>query len=120
MTSQLTAGSLPARASLANWVSDLPGFAPPPGLFYRSWSFRQAFASLYQQDPFDFPVPFPLVPSSGSGSQVNLAGSLRAGSGYYVDIQQPPRGAGFTLFLGTSTGLVSPAVVPRLVVIRLQ
>ena len=101
------------RWALANWVSDLPGFAPPPGLFYRSWSFRQVYASVYQ-------VPFPLVPSSGSGSQVNIAGSLRAGSGYYVDVVQPPRGGSFTLFLGTSTGLVSPSVVPRLVVIRLR
>ena len=58
--------------------------------------------------------------SSGSGSQLDIAGSLRAGSGSYVDILQPPRGESFTLFLGTSTGLVSPAVVPRLDVIRLR
>ncbi|HTD70882.1 MAG TPA: hypothetical protein VK647_10520 [Gemmatimonadales bacterium] len=108
------------RWALANWVSDLPGFAPPAGLFYRSWSFRQVFASFYAQDPFDFPLPFPLVPPGVAGTQVNLAGTMHAGSGFYVDILQAPGGGGFALRLSGSGGLVVPAVDPRLDIIRIR
>jgi len=65
------------RWALANWVSDLPGFAPPAGMFYRSWSFRQEFASLSAQDPFDFPLSFPLVPPAGSPSAWAASSALR-------------------------------------------
>lgn len=108
------------RWALANWVSDLPGFAPPAGLFYRSWSFRQVFASFYAQDPFDFPLPFPLVPPGVAGTQVNLAGTLHAGSGFYVDILQAPAGGGFALRLSGSGGPVALAVDPRLDIIRIR
>jgi hypothetical protein len=108
------------RWALANWVSDLPGFAPPAGLFYRSWSFRQVFASFYTQDPFDFPLPFPLAPPGVAGTQVNLAGTLHAGSGFYVEILQAPGAGGFALRLSGAIGPVAPAVDPRLDVIRIR
>jgi len=108
------------RWALANWVSDLPGFAPPAGVFYRSWSFRQVFASLYAQDPFDFPLPFPLVPPAGAGTQVNLGGTLHAGSGFYVDILQAPGAGEFALRLGGVIGLAATTVDPRLDVIRIR
>ncbi len=108
------------RWALANWVSDLPGFAPPAGVFYRSWSFRQVFATLSAQDPFDFPLPFPLVPPAVAGTQVNLAGTLHGGSGFYVDILQAPGAAGFALRLSGVIGPGAAAVEPRLDVIRIR
>ncbi len=108
------------RWALANWVSDLPGFAPPAGVFYRSWSFRQEFASLSAQDPFDFPLPFPLVPLAGAGTQVSLGGTLHAGSGFYVDILQAPGAGGFALRLGGVIGPGATTVDPRLDVIRIR
>lgn len=108
------------RWALANWVSDLPGFAPPAGLFYRSWSFRSVLASSNQQDPFDFPRPFPLVPPVAAGGGVNLAGTLHAGSGFYLDIRQPPLGGAFTLRFETGSAQASFVLVPRLAVIRLR
>lgn len=108
------------RWALANWVSDLPGFAPPPGLFYRSWSFRQVFASFNAQDPVDFPFPFPLSPPVDGGAQVNVAGTLHAGSGFYVDIVQNPRAQAFALDLRGLSGLVPASVVARLAIIRIH
>ena len=101
------------RWALANWVSDLPGFSPPPGLFYRSWSFRQVYPSL-------FGVAFPLTPPVDGGTQVNVVGTLHAGSGFYVDIVQAPRALPFALDLMGVPGLVTASVVPRLDVIRIH
>lgn len=101
------------RWALANWVSDLPGFSPPPGLFYRSWSFRQVYPSL-------FGVAFPLTPPVDGGTQVNVAGTLHAGSGFYVDVVQSPFAQAFALDLRGVSGLLPPSVVPRLAIIRIQ
>jgi hypothetical protein len=108
------------RWALANWVSDLPGFTPAPELTYSSWSFRQTYASLHAQDPADFPLVFPLVPLAGPGTQVDLSGYLRAGSGAYVRALQGPGDAGFTLLLSGNSGLPASLVVPRFVVIRIR
>src|SRR2546422_2142786 len=76
------------------------GFADPADLDpstaaqQRSWSFRQEFASLSAQDPFDFPLPFPLVPPAGARTQVKLGGTLHAGPGVFVDILHAPRARG--------------------------
>jgi hypothetical protein len=108
------------RWALANWVSDLPGFTPPAELTYTSWAFRQTYASLHSQDATDFPLVFPLVPPAGPGTQVNLSGYLRAGSGAYTRVLQGPGEAGFTLLLSGNAGLPSSLVAPRLVVIRIR
>lgn len=108
------------RWALANWVSDLPGFAPPVGVFYRSWSFRAVFASFNAQDPYDFPIAFPLQPPLVSGLGVDVAATLHAGSGFYVDIHQAPGAAAFTLRFGSGLGLVTADVTPRLAVIRIH
>jgi len=106
---------------LANWVSDLPNFATPSELQYKVWHFRTTFASLNAQDPKDFPRPYPLVPPIAGGNAVNLSGKLWAGSGAYVRVVQPPGGAAFTLqFSANGASLVSPAIVPRLTVIRIR
>ena len=101
------------RWALATWVSDLPGFAPPAGLFYRSWSFRQAFESF-------FGLPFPLVPPAVGGTQVSVAGTLHAGSGFYVDVLQGPGAGGFALRFGSSSGAIATSLDPRLDVIRIR
>jgi hypothetical protein len=108
------------RWALANWVSDLPGFAPPAGLFYRSWSFRQVFASFYAQDPLDFPLPFPLIPPAVAGAEVSVAGMLHAGSGFYVDILQGPGAGGFALSFSGPSGPIAASLDPRLDVIRIR
>ncbi|HKW40205.1 MAG TPA: hypothetical protein VJN39_03045, partial [Gemmatimonadales bacterium] len=108
--------------ALANWVSDLPGFATPPELSYTSWHFRtRTFVSLHQQDPADFPQPYPLVPPVSAGSAVNLSGTLRSGSGMYWRALQGPGAPAFTLFFNGSGSAALPAVVtPRLNVIRIR
>jgi hypothetical protein len=110
-----------SRWALANWVSDLPGFSAPSELQYTSWHFRTTFSSLHSQDPTDFPLAYPLVPTLSAGNAVNISGKLLPGSGEYVRAVQPPSGAAFTLhFSANGTTAVSPAVVPRLVVLRIR
>src|SRR5881628_98819 len=110
------------RWALANWVSDLPGFATPVELSYTSWHFRtRTFPSLNQQDPLDFPRPYPLVPTASAGSGVSLSGRLRSGSGVYARALQAPGAAAFTLlFNAGGTAALSALDVPRLSVIRIR
>jgi len=110
-----------SRWALANWVSDLPGFSAPSELQYTTWHFRTTFGKLHSQDPTDFPLAYPLVPPLAAGNAVNVSGKLWSGSGVYVRAVQPPNGAAFTLHLSGSSGVaVSPAVIPRLVVLRIR
>jgi len=107
--------------ALANWVSDLPGFAAPSELQYTTWHFRRTFSSLHSQDAQDFPLVYPLVPTFSAGDAVNLTGTLKSGSGAYLRAVQPTGGAAFTLhFSANGTTAVSPAVIPRLVVLRIR
>ena len=109
------------RWALANWVSDLPSFATPAELRYRSWALRTTFASLNAQRPEVFPKPFPLVPTQSDGGGVDLSGTLHAGSGVYHRVVQPAGAHAFTLQFGTATGGPLPAAAgPRLNVIRIR
>jgi hypothetical protein len=110
------------RWALANWVSDLPGFATPPELSYTSWHFRtRTFLSLHQQDANRFPNPYPLVPTASAGSGVSLSGTLRSGSGMYARALQAPGAAAFTLLFNNGGNSALPAAVrPRLNVIRIR
>ena len=110
------------RWALANWVSDLPGFTTPAELSDTSWHFRtRTFASLHQQDPGDFPLPYPLVPVVSAGSAVNLSGTLRSGSGVYARALQGPGAPAFSLFFSRDgTAALPGAIVPRLNVIRIR
>jgi hypothetical protein len=109
------------RWALANWVSDLPGFAAPPELQYGSWQLRTTYASLTAQRPTLFPKPYPLTPTTSRGDSVVVTGVLRAGSGVYHRVFQPPGAAGFTLLFSTGSGGPLPAnVVPRLTIIRIR
>ena len=52
---------------------------------------------------------------------INLIGTLRAGSGLYLLIDQPAGDPGFTLsFTAPNGDLINSGVVPRLNVMRLQ
>jgi len=110
------------RWALANWVSDLPGFTTPPELIYTSWRFRtRTFASLHQQDPSDFPLPYPLVPTASAGNAVSLSGTLRSGSGVYRRALQGPGAPVFSVsFSRDGTAALPSAIVPRLNVIRIR
>jgi hypothetical protein len=110
-----------SRWALANWVSDLPGFAAAAELKYTSWAFRATFASLNSQAPGTFPKPFPLVPTVSDGPGVDLSGTLRAGSGAYHRVVQPAGAQAFILrFTDGSGGALSATAGPRLNVIRIQ
>jgi len=107
--------------ALANWVSDLPGFVAPTELQYTTWHFRRTYSSLHSQDAQDFPLAYPLVPTLSAGDAVNLSGTLRSGSGAYLRAVQRAGGAAFTLhFTANGTTTVSPAVIPRLIVLRIR
>jgi hypothetical protein len=110
-----------SRWALANWVSDLPGFSASSELQYTSWHFRNTFAGLHGQDTANFPLAFPLVPTRSAGNAVLISGTLHSGSGEYVRAVQRPGEAAFTLhFSANGTTAVSPAIIPRLVVLRIR
>jgi len=111
------------RWALANWVSDLTGFAftAPPELTYTTWHFRTTFASLHTQDATDFPLPYPLVPTISAGAATNVSGVLRSGTGVFHRAFQAPGAPGFALFFVRSgTTPLPAAIVPRLSVIRVR
>jgi hypothetical protein len=117
------------RWALANWVSDLPGFATPAELTYASasgvysWRFRtRTFPSLNTQDPTHFPLPYPLVPAQSAGTAVSVTGWIRSGSGVYARALQDPSAPGFALLLSPSgaAGPFPTNVAARLNVIRIR
>jgi hypothetical protein len=108
-----------SRWALSNWATDIGG--APPELQYDSWALHSVFSSLHSQRPNLFPNFYPLIPSVSVGRDLDLSGTLRAGSGIYVQATQVPGDPGFTLHLTTPNGaLINPAYVPRLNVIRVQ
>jgi hypothetical protein len=114
-------GRLASQWFLANYVSDLPGFTAPARLTYTTWHFRTTYASLHQQDPARYPLPFPLVPPVFSGGTFAFDGTLLAGSGDYFRVVQAPGQKGFTLRMTGPGGAPLPAsVAARLNVIRIR
>ena len=106
---------------LSNYLSDLPGFTPPPRLTYTTWRFRTTYASLNQQQPSRYDRPFPLVPAVESGGAFVANGKLRAGSGDYFRVLQSAGQRGFTLRLTDPAGNPLRArATPRLNVIRIR
>ena len=107
-----------SRWLLALWVSDLPGFDAPPELKYRSWRFRTTYGLL---SPGTFPLPYPLVPGVSIGADVDIQGTLRAGTGVFERVRQPGGTPSFTLQLAEPDGgPVHPGVRPRLTIIRVK
>ena len=117
----LSFATLVSRWALANWVSDLPGFTPPPELYYTSWSFRSTFQSLNTQYPTVFTAPFPLIPTMSAATAVNLSGTIRSGTGPYHRALEAPGGPAFKLLFSVDGSTPLPAaVVPLLNVIRIR
>jgi hypothetical protein len=106
-----TFATLVGQWHLANYLASVTGFTDPANrLTYRSWSLKQAFATL-------FPGPYPLHPDSTAGLAYGVSGTLLGGSGSYVRIVQPAGGAAVAVGLRTAnTTLLSP----RLAVVRIR
>jgi hypothetical protein len=108
------------RWALANWVSDLSGFAAPGELRYASWSFRFMFGELHLLDPTDFPSAFPLVPAVVKAGALDLSGYLKAGSGAYLRIVQGPGAGADTLHVNAGASPLPATLVPQFAVIRIR
>ena len=114
--------------ALANSVSDLSAFTPPPELQYQRWRFRTDYGTIRatciprtSPNPPPYPTAYTLSPATGDGSAVNLAGTLHSGSGSYYIAQQAAGAAGFTLLFSNSTGYpLRVSLAPRLNILRLQ
>ncbi len=90
---------------LANYVSDLEGFTPIGRLSYASWRFRTTYASLNEQAPATFELPFPLVPDQAGGvGGYTRSAVLRSGSGRYVIVRQGANAAPLMLDLTQPDG----------------
>jgi hypothetical protein len=108
-----------SRWALANYVTDRGG--APPELQYTSWSLHAVYSSLHAQRPNTFKSVYPLVPTLSAGRDVNVSGTLRAGSGIYHRATQPAGDPGFTLsFTPPNGGSIGANTLPRLNVIRIQ
>jgi hypothetical protein len=107
-----------SRWMLALWVSDLPGFTAPPELRFRSWRFRTTYGALY---PGTFSNPYPLIPGVSLGTEVDVADTLKAGTGVFERVRQPGGAPQFTLQLAEPDGgPVHPSIKPRLTIIRVR
>jgi hypothetical protein len=116
----LSFGALDERWALANWVSDLPGFNTPGELRYTTWPMRTVFENLYLTDAQDFPRSYPLVPAIATPGTLDLAGSLRAGSGVYLRVLQRPGGGPDTLHVNAGGSPVPASLAPQFAVIRIR
>jgi hypothetical protein len=106
---------------LANYASDLPDFTAPPRLRHQTWRLRTTYASLHDQVPERFPVEFPIVPSTLTAPSFAASGTMHAGSGSYYLVVQSANAESFTMKLqDPADGPVTPAVSPRLNVLRLR
>ena len=118
-------GRLLSEWFLANWVSDLPDSiladsVKPDRLKFSSWRFRITFASFNEQLEDRFPKAFPIDPRLLSPAGFDQVRTLRAGSGDYYRVVQPPNDAGFVATLTQPSGQALVDAVPRLNVIRIR
>jgi hypothetical protein len=108
------------RWALANFVSDLPTFNAPGELQFTSWSFRFIYGQLTLVYPQVFQLAFPLVPALVSPGSTDLTGSLRAGSGIYLLVQQRPGGGADTVHVNAGGSPFPSTLVPQFAVIRIR
>ncbi len=111
-----------ARWALANYVSDLPGFAAPPELQYTTWKFRTDYQTMRTAcGTTNLPSLFPLTPAVVDASSAQVSGMLHAGSASYYRMQHAAGGSKLTLLFSNSAGgALRTTLAPRLNVIRLQ
>jgi hypothetical protein len=108
-----------SRWGIANYVTDIS--TAPAELRFVSWNLHTVFSSLHTQRPALFPNFYPVNPTVSAGRDVNLSGTLHAGSPIYQIATQPAGDGGFTLSLTAPNGaLISASMKPRLNVYRLQ
>ena len=118
-------GRLLSEWFLANWVSDLPDSiladsVKPDRLKFSSWRFRITFASFNEQLEDRFPKAFPIDPRLLSPAGFDQVRTLRAGSGDYYRVVQPPNDAGFVATFTQPSGQALVDAAPRLNVIRIR
>jgi hypothetical protein len=115
--------SLVMNWQLANYLDDLPGFTPADPLFqYTSWNFRETYASLHAQDPGSFPSAFPLEPPTAPDGAFDDSGTLYAGSGRHLLVEQSASGPEVGLKLTGTDGstALSASVAPFVGVVRIR
>jgi hypothetical protein len=108
---------------LANYLDDLPGFTPAdPLLEYTSWNFRQVYAALNAQDPGTFPRADPLQPPVATNGAFDDTGTLPAGSGRHLLVDQAAGAPGASLRLTTTddSTAISATVAPFVGVARIR
>ena len=107
---------------LANYMSDHPSLgAVPDRLSYHTWNFRTVYSSLHDQDPTDFPSPYPLEPMVFAGGSIDVTGLMRSGSGAYYRVIQSPGQRGFSVeLLDESGNPLTGEADPRFSVIRIR
>jgi hypothetical protein len=114
--------SLVVYWQLANYLDDLPGFAPTnPRLTYPDINLRSIFAQLHQADASTYPRVYPLVPDSTLTGAYQQAGTLRQATGHHVRIIQAPGAAGVNFLLtGQGGAAISSAIIPRIGLVRIR
>jgi hypothetical protein len=107
---------------LANYTESLDQFSPSSDrISYTSWPFGPIWASFNQQNPGGFPRPYPLDPDATSGGY-ETAGSLLAGSGKHVLIEQAPGGPAldFKITRSDGTTVLPASAAARVAVLRIR
>jgi hypothetical protein len=108
--------------NLANYVESLDQFTPDDErLTYTTLPLRESWASFNQQDPGDFPNPYPLNPDVTSGSY-ETAGNLHPGSGKHVLIEQGPNDPelDFKITRSDGTTVLPATAAARVAVLRIR
>ncbi|HJX86943.1 MAG TPA: hypothetical protein VJ277_05205, partial [Gemmatimonadales bacterium] len=88
---------------------------------YTSWPFRAFWASFHQQKPGVFQREYPLDPDVTSGAY-ETAGSLLAGSGKHVLIEQAPGDPAldFKITRSDGTTVLPASAAARVAVLRIR
>jgi len=107
---------------LTNYTESLAQFTPASDrISYTSWAFRENWAVFNQNDPGNFPRPYPLDPDVTSGNY-ETAGSLLAGSGKHVVIDQAPNSPvlDFKITRSDGTTVLPTSAAARVALLRIR
>lgn len=119
-----TFATMVAEWELANYLDDLPGFAPAsPRLAYTTWGFRAVFAANAPPNGTAFPQAFPFTPTTVTvPAALTRSGTLRGASGFHVLVNIAAGQSPYPVLLRrNSTGTaIDPTLVPRIGVARVN